>query len=289
MIISGTAIAHEMYIDFQRRVEELQKKNVTPHLVAILVGENPASIAYVNLKQKRAEAIGAVVTVLRYEESVTEKELLEKIKQLNTDPDVHGILIQRPLPEHIDVAKLEETTDPEKDIDGFHKDSPYTLPLSLAVVEILKDIFSSLRNHEVAKQSQTNDFNNWLQTKQIVVLGKGPTGGGPIIAHLKKLELKPTLIDSNTPHPEDITRDADIIISATGKEHMITADKVKQDVILIGVGVMKGTDGKLHGDYEPEEVDSIASFYTPTPGGVGPVNVAKLIDNLITAAEKQTK
>jgi len=299
MRLNGTAIAQEMYHELQDRVGELQKKNTTPHLVVILVGKNPASVAYVTLKKKKAEAIGAIVTILRYEEAVTTQELLEKLKQLNIDSSVHGILIQRPLPSHINVAKLEETTNPDKDVDGFHPNSPYTLPLPLAVVKILEEVYDQTSPQPSPKrrgstgslslEGEGEMLTKWLQSKSIVILGKGPTGGGPILAYLTKLHLKPTMIDSKTPNPDTQTQKADIIIAATGRETMITPENVKQGVILIGVGVLKGRDGKLHGDYEPEAIEDIASFYTPTPGGVGPVNVAKLMDNLITAAEKQSK
>lgn len=308
MRINGTEIADTIYHELQDRVGELQKKNIAPHLVVILVGENPASMAYVTLKQRKGEAIGAVVTILRYEETVTTEELVEKVKQLNQDTSVHGILIQRPLPSHIDVAKLEETTNPDKDVDGFHPDSPYTLPLPLAVVKILEEIYDQEKQRGVTrlegsehaqapevmsmiggKPGQDPELNEWLSKKHIVILGKGPTGGGPILVYFKKLHLNPTIIDSKTQDAQTLIKNADIIIAATGRENMITPEMLKQEVILIGVSVLKGADGKLHGDYEPDAIENIASFYTPTPGGVGPVNVAKLMENLITATEKQTK
>jgi len=131
MRLSGKDISQKLYADLKKRVEKLQKKKIIPHLVVILVGENPASVAYVRQKQKNGEGIGAKVTVLNYKTDVTTEELEEKVKLLNEDPFVNGILIQRPLPEQIDVAKLEAITDPQKDIDGFHPDSPYTLPCLL--------------------------------------------------------------------------------------------------------------------------------------------------------------
>ncbi len=298
MKLNGHEIAEKIYYDLLKRVEALQKKTIIPHLVVILVGENPASVAYVNLKQKKGEEIGAKVTILRYPETVTTNELVEKIKLLNDDPFVHGILIQRPLPEHLDVEKLELTTAPEKDIDGFHPDSPYTLPLPLAVVNVLEEVYypsselSESRSIHVLDstsfRSNNKDFIAWLSQQNIVLLGKGPTGGGPILAHLTTLGITPTVIDRKTPHPEEIMKQADIIIAATGRENMVTADNIKKGVILVGVGVLRGKDGKLTGDYNEEEIKNIASYYTPTPKGVGPINVALLMQNLITAAERQT-
>lgn len=310
MKLNGHDIADTIYQNLRERVAKLTKKNITPHLVVILIGENPASVAYVTLKQKRGEEIGCKVTVLRYQEDITTKELEEKVKLLNEDPFVHGILIQRPVPKHVDIDKLELLTNPEKDIDGFHPDSPYTLPLPLAVVKMLEEIFTINKSAGVAgvgtplerlertkrvKPSERGDsrqdpteFRTWLSKQNIVLLGKGPTGGGPIIKHLKTLAITPTLIDSKTKDPEKQLKKADIIISAIGKEQVIKAKDLKKGVILISVGILKGKDGKLHGDYEATDVQDIASYYSPTPGGVGPVNVAMLMDNLLTATEKQT-
>jgi methylenetetrahydrofolate dehydrogenase (NADP+)/methenyltetrahydrofolate cyclohydrolase len=217
---------------------------------------------------------------------VTTEELVEKVKLLNDDPFVHGILIQRPLPEQIDIEKLELTTDPEKDIDGFHPDSPYTLPLPLAVGKILEAVY--------IQKNQKSEFTHpafvaWLNKENIVLLGKGPTGGGPIIEYFKKLNIKPTLIDSKTKNPERIMNKADIVISAVGRENTIKAGDLKKGVVLISVGINRGENNKLHGDYDDEAIKDIASYYTPTPGGVGPVNVAMLWVNLLTATEKQIK
>ncbi|HUQ85446.1 MAG TPA: bifunctional 5,10-methylenetetrahydrofolate dehydrogenase/5,10-methenyltetrahydrofolate cyclohydrolase [Candidatus Limnocylindrales bacterium] len=281
MRIDGKEIAEKIFENLKDRVGELEKKNVVPHLAVILVGANPASVAYVTLKQKKGEAIGAKVSLIRYETDVTTVKLADKVEELNNDPTVHGILIQRPLPPQIDVEKLELLTDPEKDVDGFHPDSPYTLPLPLAVVKILEEIC-------VLKSEKIN-FNTWLKSKNIVVLGKGPTGGGPIIKLLKKLGTHPQVIDSKTEDREELMKTADIIIGSVGRENVILPENIKKGVILIGVGILKGNDGKLKGDYDPEKIKDVAGYYTPTPGGVGPVNVAMLMVNLIKAAEKQTK
>ncbi len=288
MKLSGREIAERLYGKLKERVEKLKKKHIIPHLVVFLVGEHPASVAYVTLKQKKGEEIGAKVTVLRFDPSVTTEELEEKVKLLNDDPFVHGILIQRPLPDHIDVDKLEMTTAPQKDIDGFHPDSPYTLPLPLAVGKILEETFKLQTTQEVENEVDQADFKKWLQKKNIVLLGKGPTGGGPIIAYLKRLNITPHLIDSKTKNADQLMQKADIVISAVGREHTVKPDLLKPGVILISVGINRGENNKLHGDYDEEQIKDIASYYTPTPGGVGPVNVAMLIENLLTATEKQT-
>lgn len=282
MKLNGREIADKLYTELKERVKKLKRKKITPHLVVILVGEHPASIAYVTLKQKKGEEIGAKVTVLRYPTTITTQELEKKVILLNGDPFVHGILIQRPLPPQVDVKKLELLTSSKKDIDGFHPDSPYTLPLPLAVVQILEEVF-----RRQTKEKHT--FNAWLTSQNIVLIGKGPTGGGPIIAYLKKLHITPHLIDSKTKNPETLMKQADIIISAVGRKNAVKTEQLKKDVILISVGINRGEDNKLHGDYDEEQIKNIASFYTPTPGGVGPVNVAMLWDNVLTATEKATK
>jgi len=282
MRLSGREIADKLYGELKERVEKLKKRNIVPHLVVILVGEHPASVAYVTQKQKKGEDIGAKVTVLRYETSVTTEELEEKVKLLNDDPFVHGILIQRPLPDHVDVDRLEMLTDPQKDIDGFHPDSPYTLPLPLAVVKILEEVY------KLKTTQKPSGFRYWLQKQNIVLIGKGPTGGGPIIEHLKSLTIIPHLIDSKTENPQKITKQADILISAVGRKETVIPEMIKKDVILISVGINRDENNKLHGDYDEEQIKDIASYYTPTPGGVGPVNVAMLMENLLSATEKQT-
>ncbi len=282
MKVDSTAIVDHIFVNLRERVGELQKRNIMPHLVVIFVGDNPSSAAYIKQKEKKAEAIGAKVTVMKFSREVTTKELEEKITLLNNDPYVHGILIQRPLPEHVDEKKLELLTDPEKDIDGFHPDSPYTLPLPLAVMRILDYIYLKYR-----PEHQHDNILNWLRLQSIVVLGKGTTGGQPIIEYLRKQNIEPTIIDSKTPSPENILQDADIVISAVGKPAIIKAHTLKKGVILIGVGMSQGEGKKLHGDYIEAEIEDVASFYTPTPKGVGPVNVAMLMDTLVTATEKQ--
>src|SRR5579859_2409072 len=149
MRINGREIAEKIYSDLRNRVGELQKKGIIPHLAVILVGENPASTAYVLQKQKYAETINAKITVFQYDETVTTDELAKKIHELNTNQSIHGILLQRPLPSHIDISKLELLTNPQKDLDGFHPNSPFTLPLPLAVVKILEETF-------LIVQSETN-------------------------------------------------------------------------------------------------------------------------------------
>lgn len=316
MKIDGRKIAEKIYEDLQNRVGELKKMGITPHLTVILIGKNAASITYVDQKQKWGKFIGAKITVLRYPESVSMEKLTKKIHSLNTDPNNHAILVQRPVPSQIDTNKLELLVNPQKDVDGFHPDSPYTMPLPLAVIKIIEEIYNKDKQlkrgvTEVGRSEQSERARlqvaegdetgvegnfwqdperlNWLKSKNIIILGKGPTAGGPVLKYFRQLGLNPTKIDSKTQNPDELIKKADIIISAVGKPNIIIPEKIKKGAILIGVGIFRGEDGKLHGDYDEKKIKKIAGFYTPTPGGVGPVNVAMLMNNLVNSAEKNVK
>ncbi|MBI4084290.1 MAG: bifunctional 5,10-methylenetetrahydrofolate dehydrogenase/5,10-methenyltetrahydrofolate cyclohydrolase [Candidatus Levybacteria bacterium] len=278
MRIDGQEIASTIFADLKKRIEKLKKKQITPHLVVMLVGNDQASHAYVKQKQKKGEEIGALVTVQMYGEDATTDQLLTEILKLNQDPLVHAIVVQQPLPGHIDTQKLVDNTDPKKDVDGFHIDSSFTPPIAEAAIHAL----DTIRFHLV----QGGTLTEWLAAKRIVVIGKGETGGAPIIAKLQKLAIALKTIDSKTENPTGVMRQADIIISCVGKSGIIKADFLKKGVVLIGIGMHRGSDGKLHGDYEENDIKNIASYYTPIPGGIGPVNVAMLLKNVLIASEK---
>lgn len=269
MKIDGKAIAQEILDDLQKRVEKLKQKGIIPHLAIILIGDDPASSTYVRQKELKAEYIGAKSTVHRLPTTVSQSELLALTKKLNEDKNIHGIIVQQPLPNHIDTSLIVQTIEPKKDVDGFHPQTKFPMPLAAAVLKILDVTLSQ-----------------WLKSQNIVVIGKGETGGRPVIEALRKRGANVTVIDSKTPNPKQLTQNANIIISAVGKENIITKDMISPGVFLISVGLHKGEDGKLHGDYNEKEIEDVASYYTPTPGGVGPINVAMLLENLIAAAEK---
>jgi methylenetetrahydrofolate dehydrogenase (NADP+)/methenyltetrahydrofolate cyclohydrolase len=267
------------------------------------VGEDPASETYVMQKQLKASHINAEVEVLQYPVEVTAETLLDKIRGLNADSPTHGIIVQRPLPPHINPNTLQEAITESKDVDGFKPSSPFYVPVVLAVLRILNEIQFLERGvtgvgdprRAPAAEIRTSDGGNdrqdpepalWLKTKQIVLIGKGSTAGHPLMEYFNEMGIPFQLIDSKTENPSDITKQADIIISSVGKGSIIKPDMIKQGVSLIGIGIHRGQDGKLHGDYEEDEIKDIATFYTPTPGGVGPLNVAMLLENLITAAEQ---
>ena len=275
MSINGKTIASRILEDLKFKI---QKLDIVPHLAIILIGNDPASIAYVNQKKIKAEKIGARTSIYKYPNSISEKALLQHLNDLNHLSTVHGIIVQQPLPSHINIKKITQAIDPKKDVDGFNTNSKFEMPLSMAVLKILEEVHASTPGVEPR-------FIDWLKSKQIIIMGKGETGGEPIVNSFKKMDIEPIVIDSKTKNPQVLTKTADIIISAVGKTNVVKPDMIKKGVILISIGLHKGLDGKLHGDYEENEIKNIVSFYTPTPGGVGPVNVSMLLKNVVIACE----
>lgn len=273
MKIDGKQIAQDIFEDLKTKVGELHKKNIIPHVAILLIGDDPASKAYVGQKEKKTKEIGAKASIYFLPNETTQDALIELINKLNNDPTIHGIIVQRPLPAHIDSETINQATSPLKDIDAFRKDATFPMPLPAAVLKIIESTYTG------------PSFEEWLKQQSIVVVGKGETGGGPIITMLKEMGITPQVIDSKTVDPDAVFANADIVISTVGKAGLLKPDRLKKGVLLVGVGMQKGEDGKLHGDYTEEEIKDIASFYTPIPGGVGPVNVAMLLDNLLLATQ----
>lgn len=273
MKIDGKLIASEILEDLKKRVDVLKEKGIIPHLYVILLINDTATLSYIKQKKLKSEEISAKITIDEINPNITTDRLLEKIKELNKDKFVHGIIVQQPLPKNLDNEKIINAINIQKDIDGFNPGSKFKIPVGLAVLEILRKIHNK-------------NFRNWLISQQITVLGKGLTAGGPIIKTLHEFGIKPNVISSKTENSEGILNNSDIVISAVGKESVVKRDNLKKGVILIGVG-MHNESGKLKGDYEESDIENTASYYTPTPGGVGPVNVSMLMKNLVEAAENQ--
>lgn len=277
MKIDGKLIANKVLEELKTKAEKQKGKNIIPHLAIILIGNDPASISYIEQKDLKAEQIGAKTTIKHLSSDTSQPKLLKTIQQFNNNNNVHGIIVQRPLPSLIDSQMIKFAIDPKKDVDGFHPQTNFQPPILSAVLKILEKAYASTFGIELRSA-------DWLKSKKIVVAGKGETGGQPIINGFKKMGIKAVIIDSKTLDPSAITKSADIIISAVGKPKIIKSSMIKKGVILVSIGLHKGLNGKLHGDYEEKEIENIASFYTPTPGGVGPVNVAMLYKNLLKAS-----
>lgn len=274
MKIDGKIIASDILEDLKQRVEKLKEKNIFPHLYIILLSDDISSKSYVNQKILKSEKVGIKITLDRKSINISNQELIKEINRLNNDMFVHGIIVQRPMPESLNEEAIAKAIIPEKDVDGFNPDSKFGVPVALAVLKMLETC-------------HPKDFNNWLIQQRICVIGKGITAGKPIINALQKLGIKPQIVDSKTENRSKILKESDIIISAVGKTDVFKSSEIKNNAILIGVGLHKGNDEKFYGDFG-QEVENTALFYSPTPGGVGPVNVSMLLKNLVKAAENQT-
>jgi methylenetetrahydrofolate dehydrogenase (NADP+)/methenyltetrahydrofolate cyclohydrolase len=283
MIIDGKQLAEQILEELSIRVAKLkEQKNIIPHLAVIRVGEDPATTSYVNQKKRMGEKIGGTVSIYNFDENVTQEKVLECIDFLQKHGGINGLIVQLPLPPQLNENLLTRAVDRDKDVDGFREDSEFNEPIAEAALKILEEVFL------LEKQKENNtakEFVAWLKPQKIVVMGKGKTGGKPIINILKKLNIVPLIIDSKTPNIEELTRSADILVCAVGKGKIITEAMIKKDAILLGIGMHKEADGKLHGDYDAEEIAEKAAYYTPIPGGVGPVNAAMLLVNVVNAME----
>jgi len=263
MKIDGKALADGIFTDLTARVAALKEQGIVPTLAVILVGDNSDSLAYIRQKQKATERIGGRFIFEHLPATTTQKELTARVQMYNDDSSVHGLIVQRPI-----INSLTATVSSGKDIDGFEKNSPFDVPITMAIFALLQNIHVDYRQ------------------KNIVIVGRGETAGKPIAEAFAKQQCAMSVLYSTTPNPKGIMQTADILISCVGKEHVITSDSVKPGAILLSVGLSRGEDDKLHGDYDENDIENIASFYTPTPGGVGPVNIASLMQNLVKAAQK---
>lgn len=284
MIIDGRTIANHILAELLIRVDDLMEKyDIQPHLAVLRVGEDPAIASYIRQKEKMAKQIGAIVSVYNFPESVDQKTLKESISFLQDKSEIHGLILQLPVPQHIDYEALINDIHTDKDVDGFVEHSPFVIPVAAAVMKALE--IPMIKDTEKTGES----FNEWLQSKNIVVMGKGKTGGLPVIELLKKRGANPKVIDSQTINSKELTQQADIIITAVGKPNTLTVDMIKKDAILIGIGMGMDSEGNFVGDYNEEDIKDKASWYTPIPGGVGPINAACLMENLVIAAENSIK
>ena len=279
MVIDGTKLAEPIIETLSRDIAELKVKNVIPKIAIVTLGDEASWAVYVGRKMKLAEKLGIQSELINLSNNETEDALLKTIERLNNDENVHGIIVQRPMPTSFDKQTITNAIKKEKDIDGFRPDSEYKVPAWLATNEIIRSVYGVL----TASKLQNSPSN-----QAILIVGKGETAGSPIISELSAAGLKITVVDSKTENPEKLFKDADLIISAVGKENVIKAQDLKKGVVLIGVGTHKNAEGNLAGDYNEDEIKNIARAYTPMPGGVGPLNLAYLFKNLLEATQKQT-
>ncbi|CAN2924424.1 bifunctional methylenetetrahydrofolate dehydrogenase/methenyltetrahydrofolate cyclohydrolase [Streptococcus dysgalactiae] len=275
-IMDGKALAQKMQSELTIKVQQLkQEKGIVPGLVVILVGDNPASQVYVRNKERAAIAAGFKSETVRLSESICQEELIGVIERYNEDDTIHGILVQLPLPNHINDKKIILAIDPKKDVDGFHpmntghlwSGRPLMVPCTPA------GIMEMLREYEVN-----------LEGKHAVIIGRSNIVGKPMAQLLLDKNATVTLTHSRTRHLEDVCRHADVLIVAIGQGHFVTKDFVKEGAVVIDVGMNRDDNGKLIGDVAFDEVSQVASKITPVPGGVGPMTITMLLEQTYQAA-----
>lgn len=277
IIIDGKEVSLKLKQEISRRVESLSSQGIIPGLAVVLVGEDPASHTYVKNKKKTCEALGMRSDLLQFSADLKEEELLEVIDGLNRDPHIHGILVQLPLPTHINEFEVINAIDPEKDVDGFH-------PISVGNMMIGREAFLPCTPHGIIKLLEEYGINP--AGKHAVVIGRSNIVGKPAGQLLLQKNATVTYCHSHTEDLAHYTRQADILVSAVGYARFIGKDHIKQGAVVIDVGMNRDENGKLCGDVDFDDVLEKASYLTPVPGGVGPMTIAMLMENTLISAER---
>ena len=279
-IIDGLAVAKKMKLKLKNEVEKLKEKKISVCLAVILIGNNAASKIYVRNKQRVCEELGIISKRILLDEHVEEIELLKIIKSLNEDEEINGILLQMPIPKHLDEKKIINFIDSNKDVDCFNAKN---------VGRLLTEDFSFVpcTPSGIVELIESTNFD--IQGKNCVIVGRSNIVGKPMAILMLQKNATVTVCHSKTSNLKFFTKNADVLIIAIGKANFIKADMVKKGAIVIDVGINRLADGKLVGDVSFEEVLDVASFLTPVPGGVGPMTIAKLMQNVIIAAKLQNE
>ena len=277
-LIDGNALSKQLRAEVAQRAADLTARGTTPGLAVVLVGENPASAVYVRNKVKACADSGLHSVLEKYDATMTEAELLARIDALNNDPSIHGILVQLPLPKHIDDHKVIEAISPLKDVDGFHIASAG----ALMVGEVG---FKACTPYGCMKMLESIGMKD-LRGQHAVVIGRSNIVGKPMAMMLLAANATVTVTHSGTKDLAFHTRQADIVVAAVGKRNVLTADMVKPGAVVIDVGMNRNDEGKLCGDVDFDGVRQVAGWITPVPGGVGPMTITMLLVNTIEAAER---
>ena len=278
VIIDGKELAKKIRANLKIECDELKKKNIKSKLAVIMVGEDPASKVYVRNKSRACEDVG-----IKYEEylldlNTTQKELVELIEKLNNDKTINGILLQSPIPSNLDINEAFRTISPEKDVDGFN-------PINVGMLVLNQDTFVSCTPYGIMKMFEEYDID--LTGKNVVILGRSNIVGKPLIHCCLNKNATVISCHSKTQNLAQKAKEADVLISAIGKANFVTADMVKDGAVVIDVGINRLDNGKITGDVDFESVKEKASYITPVPGGVGPMTIAMLMNNVIKATRRQ--
>lgn len=276
-IINGKEIAEAVRQEIRKEVEDLKAKGYVPGLAVILVGDNQASQTYVRNKEKACLDLGMHSVLIKKPATLTQEELIENINELNQDDSIHGILVQLPLPKHINETAIIEAISPEKDVDGFH-------PINIGRMMTGQNAFLPCTPYGCMVMLQHINYN--LEGKHVVVVGRSNIVGKPAAQLALNANATVTICHSKTKDLAYFTKQADVIIAAVGKRNTITADHIKEGAVIIDVGMNRNDEGKLCGDVDYEGVLDKASYVTPVPGGVGPMTITMLMKNTVQSAQK---
>ena len=279
-IIDGVALSKQLRADVAERTLQLKSKGITPGLAVILVGEDPASQVYVRNKIKACEDCGIKSVFEKYDATLSQVDLLARINALNADASIHGILVQMPLPKHIDPHAVIEAISASKDVDGYST-------LSAGELMTGKPGFNPCTPYGCMKLIESTGIN--LKGKHAVVIGRSNTVGKPMAMMLLAANATVTICHSATPDMKAHTLQADVVVAAVGKRNVLTADMVKPGAVVIDVGMNRDGNGKLCGDVDFEAIKPIASHITPVPGGVGPMTITMLLVNTLISAERTVR
>ena len=277
-VIDGKNLAKEIRENLKVKCEELKQKGINPKLAVIMVGNDKSSQIYVRNKSKACDEIGIEFEEFLLKEDIKQEELINLINKLNNDKTINGILLQSPIPKHLDINEAFRTIAPEKDVDGFN-------PVNVGKLCLNQDTFVSCTPYGIMKMFEK--YNIELEGKNVVIIGRSNIVGKPLIQCCLNKNATVTVCHSKTKDLKEYTKRADILIVAIGKSKFVTEDMVKQGVVVIDVGINRGEDGKLTGDVDFENVSKKASFITPVPGGVGPMTIAMLMNNVIKASSNK--
>jgi len=277
ILIDGNALSQQMRADFAARTQSLISQGVHPGLAVVLVGDNPASQVYVRNKVKACEQVGIHSLLEKYPQDLSQTDLLARVDALNNDPAIHGILVQLPLPAHIDAQKIIEAIAPSKDVDGFHVASAGALMTGLPA-------YWPCTPHGCMKMLESIGYK--LRGKHAVVIGRSNIVGKPMALMLLQENATVTVCHSATVDLKHHCLQADVIVAAVGKRNVLTADMVKPGAVVLDVGMNRDDAGKLCGDVDFEAVRLVAGYITPVPGGVGPMTITMLLANTLDSAQQ---
>lgn len=280
IVISGKELAKSKRDEMKKQTAILKEQGIVPGLAVILVGDDPASQSYVKAKQRACEETGIHSEMDHVSPSISEDELLNKIRKLNDAEHINGILVQLPLPEHISEKKVIETIDPDKDVDGFH-------PINIGRMITGQEAFLPCTPYGIVEMIKSKGIE--IKGKHVVVVGRSNIVGKPVGQLLLNEHATVTYCHSRTENMQEFTRAADILVVAVGKEHFVKGEDIKNGAVVIDVGVNRNAEGKLTGDVEFESASKKASYITPVPGGVGPMTITMLLQNTIFSAQRKSR